>query len=322
MNVLLVRADGIGDALCCVPLLAALHDAGHAVGVVLGTANSSIFARRAVRAVHVLERIPWPRHGSTAGSRNVALAQVRAARYDVALVASEEMDAYAFAHDAGIARRVGYANGWEKPFKTLRVSRLLTKMMLRPASAARACEHEVETIFRLGAGLCDGSVPSRDALRLGALVLDVPARAHGRVVLQVSRKLDREGLDLPAYVALARDLIANGARVLAIGDDPEWLVEIARESGAGLRANLSLKAWKACIAGARALVTPDSGAAHIAGMLGVPCVDCFPMRTTTVRDIARWHPWAARYRAHVLDPAHDRAETGGALAQAALELLA
>ena len=308
MNVLLVRADGIGDALCCVPLLAALHDAGHAVGVVLGTANSSIFARRAVRAVHVLERIPWPRHGSTAGSRNVALAQVRAARYDVALVASEEMDAYAFAHDAGIARRVGYANGWEKPFKTLRVSRLLTKMMLRPASAARACEHEVETI----------------TLVIGQrrLLLDVPARAHGRVVLQVSRKLDREGLDLPAYVALARDLIANGARVLAIGDDPEWLVEIARESGAGLRANLSLKAWKACIAGARALVTPDSGAAHIAGMLGVPCVDCFPMRTTTVRDIARWHPWAARYRAHVLDPAHDRAETGGALAQAALELLA
>jgi ADP-heptose:LPS heptosyltransferase len=321
VNVLLVRADGIGDALCCVPLVAALHAGGHEVGAVLGTRNATIFARRALREVHVLERIPWPRHGSTVESRKAALARVRACGYDVALVASEEMDAYEFARDSGIARRVGYANGWEKPLKSLRIRALVGKVLVRPASAARASEHEVETMFRLGAGLSAERAPSRDPERLAGLVLDVPARAHGNVVLQVSRKLAPEGLDLAVYGAVARELIAGGTRVLATGDDAEALAEVARSSGAEPRADLDLEAWKACIGGARALVTPDSGAAHVAGMLGVPCVDCFPQRDTTARDITRWRPWAARYRAHVLDPARDRESTAAAIAQAAFEVL-
>ncbi len=316
-----MRADGIGDALCCVPLLAALRDAGHTVGAVLGTRNATVFARRALSAVHVLERIPWPQHGSTAESRRAALAEVRAAAYDVALIASEEMEAYEFARDAGIARRTGYANGWEKPFKTVRIRTLVTKMLVRPASAARANEHEVETLFRLGAPLCAEPTPSRDAARLAPLVLDLPARAHGGIVLQVTRKLARDGLDARTYVALARELGARGVRVLAAGDEPDTVAAVARASGAEARDALDLSAWKACIAGARALVTPDSGAAHVAGMLGVPCVDCFPMRATTARDIVRWHPWAARYRTHVLDPARNRETTGAALARAVLEVL-
>jgi ADP-heptose:LPS heptosyltransferase len=322
VNVLLVRADGVGDALCCTPLVAALRDAGHAVGAVLGTGNATIFARRTFRAVHVLERVPWPRHGSTTESRQAALAEVRALGYDVALVASEEMGAYEFARDGGIARRVGYANGWEKPFKTVRVRALVTDMLVRPASAARANEHEVETMFRLGSSLTGETEPSRDARRLGALLLDLPAREHGNVVLQVSRKLAADGLDIRAYAALARELIARGERVLAVGDDADALADLARSSGADPLGDLDLDAWKACIAGARALVTPDSGAAHVAGMLGVPCVDCFPMSDTTARDIVRWRPWAARYRTYVLDPARDPEATGIAVAEAALEVCA
>ena len=302
MKVLLVRADGIGDALACTPLIAALRDAGHTVGAILGPNNRAIFARRTFSAVHVLERIAWPRHGSTPESRSSALAQVKGAGYDVALVASEELDAFAFAKDTGIARRVGYHNGFEKPFKTLRVRALLTKALVRPASAAGAREHEVETLFRLGAGLSGETVPTRDAARLRPLVLDEPVAAHGAIVLQVSDKLARAGLDLSAYAELAAELRKRGHRVLALGDDPAAVAAVARESGAEARSGLSVETWKAVVAGARALVSPDSGAAHVAGMLGVPCVDCFPPGRTTPQDIVRWRPWAAPQRTLVLDP--------------------
>jgi ADP-heptose:LPS heptosyltransferase len=322
VNVLLVRADGIGDALACTPLIAALRDAGHVVGAVLGPNNRAIFAQRTLSAVHVLERIAWPRHGSTAASRRPALAQARAAGYDVALVASEELDAFAFAKDAGIERRVGYVNGFEKPFKTLRVRALLTKALVRPASAAGAREHEVETLFRLGAGLSGEPGPTRDPARLRPLLLDEPVAAHGAIVLQVSCKLAREGLDLPAYAALAMELRARGHRVLVVGDDAQAADAVARQSGAETRTALSLEDWKGCIAGARALVTPDSGAAHVAGMLGVPCVDCFPPGRATAQDVVRWRPWAAPARTVVLDPARERSVLGAQIARAVLELIA
>jgi ADP-heptose:LPS heptosyltransferase len=318
VNVLLIRADGIGDALACAPLVAALRDAGHTLGVVLGVRNRDIFAQRAFANVHVLERIPWPRHGSTPASRRVALAQARAAQYDVALVASEEVEAYAFGRDARVPRRIGFVNGLVKPLKTLYVRTLLTAALTRPASAARAREHEVETLFRLGATLSAEATPTRDPDRLRPLLLDEPATPHGAIVLQVSRKLADEGLDTAAYEVLARTLAARGHEVLALGDERELVDAVARASGVQARSDLDLAAWKSAIGGALALVTADSGAAHVAGMLGVPCVDCFAASRAVAQEIVRWRPWTSRYRSLVLDRTAGPDATGAAIA-AALE---
>jgi ADP-heptose:LPS heptosyltransferase len=321
VNVLLVRADGIGDALACVPLLDALRAAGHTVGAVLGTGNRDVFSSAALERVHVLERIPWPRHGSTPESRRSALEETRAARYDVALVASEEMDAFAFARDARIPRRTGYVNGFEKPLKTLRVRPLLTTTIERPASASRTIEHEVETLFRLGAGLVAEAVPTRDVARLQRLVLDAPSAPHGAVVLQVSGKLAHAGLGVEAYASLARLSIAEGCRVVVTGDDVPLVTEVARSAEVEARTNRPLREWKALIAGARVLITPDSGAAHVAGMVGVPCVDAFAPGNATARDVMRWKPWAAPHRTIVLDPLRSPTQVAAQLAEAARELV-
>jgi ADP-heptose:LPS heptosyltransferase len=320
-KILLVRADGVGDALVCAPLVAALRDAGHEVGAVLGRLNRDAFAARAFARVHVLERIPWPSHGSTPASRRIALAHVRAAAYDVALIASEEVEAYRFAREAGIATRVGFVNGWEKPFKTLGVAPLLTQRLLRAASARRAREHEAETLFRLGAAFVAEHAPTRDLGRLRELILD-DAPAPGRyVALQVSRKLAGAGLDGAAYVALARALAARGRFVRMLGDDDTLVRELATRAGVEGLTGLSTSAWKAHLAAARLVVTPDSGAAHVAGMLGVPCVDVFAPAGATVRDVARWRPWAAPYRAVVLDPTRPPEVTAATIAAAAGDLL-
>jgi ADP-heptose:LPS heptosyltransferase len=321
VNILLVREDGIGDALVCVPLVAALRDAGHALGAVLGLRNREAFAARAFAWVHVLDRIPWPRHGSTPESRRVALAEVRARAYDIALVASEEADAYRFAAEAGIPTRVGFVNGWEKPFKTLGAGRLLTHPILRAGSATRAREHEVETLFRLGAAFARESAPTTDVSRLRELVLDDAPAPQPFVAIQVSPKLRAAGLDCDAYVALARELGRRGRAVRFYGDDVRLVADVARTGGARGFAALSVAGWKAHLAAARAVVTPDSGAAHVAGMLGIPCVDCFAPNVATVRDVARWRPWAARYRALVLDPTRERGALAALLADAVDELL-
>lgn len=317
-----MRADGIGDALACAPLVAALRDAGHELGAVLGLGNRDVFAARTFARVHVLERIPWPRHGSTPETRRVALAEARAARYDAALVASEEPDAYRFAAEAGIAERTGFVNGWEKPLKTLALGRLLTQQVVRAASAARATEHEVETLFRLGAAYVAETAPTRDVGRLRELVLDDAPAPQRFVAVQVTPKLADAGLGSDAYAALARDLGERGHVVRLFGDDAALVDAVARASGAADASGLSTSAWKAHLGAARAVVTPDSGAAHVAGMLGVPCVDCFAPGPATARDIARWRPWAAPHRSLVLDPARPPGALAAVVASAVDELLA
>jgi ADP-heptose:LPS heptosyltransferase len=322
VNVLLVRADGIGDALACAPLVAALRDAGHTVGAVLGTANAAIYAKRAFSRVHVLERIAWPRHGSTPASRARALAELRAERYDAALIASEEVDAYTLPRDAGIARRVGFVNGVEKPLKSLWARATLTSAVVRPASARRARRHEVEALFALGAGLHGERVPTRALRRLRPLVLDDDVAPHGAVVVQASSKLEAYGLGREGFAAIVRALAAHGLRVLVVGEDAAFAGAVAEASGARSELGLDVVAWKARIAGARALVTPDSGAAHVAGMLGIPTVDCFPLGDATAFDIARWRPWAAPARTFVLDPTRRVVAIAAALARAVADLAA
>ncbi len=321
MKILLVRSDGIGDALACAPLIAALRDAGHTIGTVLGSGNAAIFARDTFARVHVLERIPWPAHGSTPGSRRIALCEVRAAGYDVALIASEELDAYAFAREAGIPIRVGFTNGWEKPFKSAHVRSLLTRAQRRSASAARARGHEVTALFSLGEGLHGEPSPTRDVNRLSAIVLDAPVERADYVALQVSAKFAAFGLNEAAYVALARRLADCDLPVMMLGDDAALVQRAARRAGVACEPGLDVAAWKLRIARGRALVTPDSGAAHVAGFVGVPCLDCFVPTRSTMRDIERWHPWAAPFRAHVLDATRSAQALAAGLASSLHALL-
>lgn len=296
-----MRVDGIGDALACTPLVAALRDAGHELGALLSLRNRDAFAGRTFARVHVVERIPWPRHGMTAESEAQALSEARAANYDVALVASEEPDAYAFAKRAAIPERVGFFNGWEKPLKTLMARGMLTRALYRPASAGRASEHEVETLFRLGEGLHAESGPTRNLARLRPLILDAEPTKHGAIAVQLNPKFIASGVDIAAFAAIAQELERRSLPTLAMSDDDDFGSAFAARAGTSYVHPASVTQWKNLLAGAPAVVTPDSGAAHVAGMLGVPAVVLFPRGAEAARDVMRWRPWAAPSRAIVVD---------------------
>jgi ADP-heptose:LPS heptosyltransferase len=50
------------------------------------------------------------------------------------------------------------------------------------------------------------------------------------------------------------------------------------------------------IAAAPAIVTPDSGALHVAGVVGTPTVAVFPAVRNFALQVARWSPWASPHR--------------------------
>ncbi|GAC1443596.1 MAG: hypothetical protein NVS2B8_11440 [Vulcanimicrobiaceae bacterium] len=322
LNVVLVRVDGIGDALVCAPLVAALRAAGHRVGALLTTRNAEAFARGTFAQVHVVERIPWPAHGSTQSSYRRALDDARAARYDVALVASEEPEAYRFARDCGARSRVGFVTGWEKPLKTLWAARRLTRTVVREASAWRARVHEVRTIFRLGAGLHGELAPTRDIARLRPLVSAATGRRdrEDAVMLQIART-HREPAGRATFRAIAERVAAIApATVVASRDDAELATSLATALGLSCRVFDDVAAWRDALACARAVVTPDSGAAHVAGMSGVACVDVFAARPHVAYDVRRWRPWAGPARTLVAGP--DPAANAAAVADALASLLA
>lgn len=288
-RVLLVRLDGIGDALVCTPLVAALRESGYELGLALSDRNAAVFAPGTAIATHVLERIPWPQHGSTPLSRAFAQAGIAALRYDVALIASEEPEAYDLA--GSVPLRVGFTNGWAKPLKSIWARRRLTTALVRAASIEREPRHEVETLFRLGAALVERAVPERDAAALRRWIAgEGPVPERRGIVVQLGEKWGAMGIADDVLLPLWASLQSRGARFIAAPDERAALA--ARWPNLELAAPATTRAWIAALDAAQAVVSVDTGAAHLAGMLGVPVVDVFPDAHFEAQT-RRWRPWAA-----------------------------
>jgi ADP-heptose:LPS heptosyltransferase len=318
-TIVVIRVDAIGDALVTTPLIAALRENGHDVGVVLSDANAGVFDEHAIPWSHVLERIPWPRHGSTTQSHARTLAEMRDRTYDIALIASEEPEAYAIAREAGIPQRIGFHNGWQKPFKSLWIATQCTRTIYRPAVAERAREHEVETLYKLGAGFVASAAPPRDAAQLARLLLEAVPDRDTSVVVQVTPKWRASGVSDDALVSILRALASRDLRAVAATSEKDFATAIASRASVALDVFAALGPWKTAVARASTIVTPDTGSAHLAGMLGTPCVDCFPHEDFALRE-KRWSPWAAPFVALSFSPGTSDEAIASGVAAAALEV--
>jgi len=287
-RVLLVRLDGIGDALVCTPLIAALRAAGHELGLALSDRNAAVFAASTAAATHVLERIPWPQHGSTPASRARADAEIATRGYDIALIASEEPEAYELA--APVPQRIGFTTGWAKPFKSAWIKRRVTAAVPRAATVRGSSAHEAEIMLRLGAQLVT-TPPERDAARLRPLITGTNGQPERRgILVQLGAKWNALGIPAAALTRAFTALQQRGARFIAA--PAERAAVTAQFPAIHIEAPATTRVWIAVVDAAAALVSPDTGAAHLAGMLGVPVVDVFPDAHFDVQT-RRWRPWAS-----------------------------
>jgi ADP-heptose:LPS heptosyltransferase len=304
-RVLLVRLDGIGDALVCVPALEALRAAlpGAEFGAVCSPRNAALFSRSRVANVHVLA-------GEDRGAVAALAAELRSRAYTDALVATEETAGYTLAARSGARRRVGFWHRFEKPFKSVWQFAHLTAAVYRPAAWVGEPEHEVNEMHGLALRLGASPTPSTDACAL-RLWLDVdaapPHDTAGALALQIASKWFARGWDARAVAAMAVAALETSPLrrcvLLAAPDDAGHAQAVMEAVPAGLRENGAirfaasgaLRRWLGAIASASALLTPDTGAAHAAGMLGVPVVDVFEEERFAQLS-RRWRPWAAPSR--------------------------
>ncbi len=123
-----------------------------------------------------------------------------------------------------------------------------------------------------------------------------PAR-DDRVAVQITDKWERLGIRLEEVVDLIRRLAASAKlHVLSARSEAAYAERIARATGHAANYYDDLESWKAAIGAAVAIVTPDSGALHVAGMIGTPVVGVFPSTRRYALQVARWAPWAAPHR--------------------------
>lgn len=296
-SVLIVRLDAIGDAMTLVPLIGALRDQGFRLGAVLRPANAEIFSAAALDRRHILD-----------GSLRTFASEIEARRYDIALIATEKPAGYRIAAMAKVPARIGFENGWGKPLKTLWIRRQTTRTVFRTAGLDPNAPHECEVVLSLARSILpQAAQPSQNPKFLRPLVLDRDPQPDPRVAFQITNKWERLGASFEDVLTLARSIdgFGNGIRWIAANVEADYAQQVARALAIDVEYFSSLRPWKEAIADAAALVAPDSGAVHIAGMVGTPVVACFE-KAHFMLQTARWSPWAAPYELVKIEPGWPR----------------
>jgi ADP-heptose:LPS heptosyltransferase len=301
-SVLLIRLDAIGDALALTPLLAALRERQIPVDLVLHAANAQAFSSRAARSVFVA---PFALRDSTRANR-AAIArsgtELAANGYTEVLVATEDPGGYRLARAVGAPHRTGFANAHGKPFKAIWARMLLTDIVTRSAGLDPRAPHECAVLWQLGHRFVDGPVP-RDPHVLRPLVVEDDAPRGDRIAIQITDKWERSGIAFDDVVRATRIAAACGPmRAIAANSEAVYALRVAAAAGVEVELFDTLPPWKDAIARAAALIAPDGGALHVAGMVGTPTVAVFAPQKNYDLQLARWAPWAAPYSALRADP--------------------
>ena len=294
---LLIRLDAIGDALALTPLLAAFRSANIPADLVLRSGNLDAFSAAAARERFVA---PFALRSDTPGNRRAIAdfaARLRPNGYTHTLVATEDPGGYLLARFVGSPHRIGFVNGWGKPFKTLWLRTLLTTALYRTAGLDPQAPHECEVLFELGRTLVDEPAPTRIPSRLRPLVIDTETGRSDRLVFQITDKWERLGIAFREVVETLKRVSELGpVRAISATREARYADRIEEATGIAVERFDDLPGWKTAIASARALVAPDSGAIHVAGMVGTPTVAVFPPIALFELQSARWAPWAAPYQ--------------------------
>ena len=293
-SALIVRLDALGDTLALAPLLLALREAGVPTDLVLSPATRELFAPGALRRTYVA---PFAQRDESAANRAAISAfasELQPNRYSHVLVATEDPAGYRLASALRAPQRIGFQNGWGKPLKTLWVRSLLTQAIYRSAGLDPHAPHECEVLFRLGASLLGPARrPTHDAAALRRLILARETAPPRGIAVQLTSKWERLGMTVADVRSMLDRTTERIGEIRLLAPVAERAEILALTEGRSVEWFEELQPWIAAIAASEVLIAPDSGAIHIAGTLGTPCVAVFRSGADFELQRARWRPWAA-----------------------------
>jgi heptosyltransferase II len=288
---------GMGDLLLATPVLAALKRRFPASAI-------TCWAHPAHAPILVgnpsVDRI-WT--ADPDGPWRTLLAELRSARYDLAVLPWTNTRQAWLTALADIPRRVG-------PSSRMQYGFLFTDRVWDRTSLGDVTAHVVQLQLDFAAALdCDtsGLAPSITLTPAEKAAAEALLEGHGLLhgepycVLHAGRGLDLRGRGWPAgaFGAIGRRLhAAFGLRIVLTGTAGEAAMVggVATSIGPaaiGLAGRTDLRQACANIAHARLCVSLDTGPMHVAAALGVPVVALFPMACYPP---TRWHPYGVPHR--------------------------
>jgi len=265
LRVLVRLPNWLGDALMARPLLHALRASQRGASIA------------AVGPVALLELLAGDRtwdesHAWPLGPG--ALAALREPRADAALVLPPSFSSAWFAFRTGARVRAGFAHEGRSP--------LLTRALRRPARGdlhlAREYERLGETLGVTAAASAPPSLTVREEGRAQARDLLGAEETPYAVLAPGATYGPAKRWPAERFAETGRRLAARGWRLFACGAaaEREACAEVAERCGAqSLAGRTSLAAMAAVCAGAAAVVSNDSGLAHLAAAVGAPTVAVF-----------------------------------------------
>ncbi len=276
-RILVVMPNWYGETLFATPFLRALHDLAP---------QASISALGPARAEAMLARHPGLRefllYDETASHRGWraawrTAAQIRARRYDTAVILRRSLTRTALVACAGVPRRIGFANaksGW-----------LLTHRVPRPPAPRHKAEEYLELLRPLGGGApprlaCEYAPSPEEHAQAAQLLRDagIGERQQPFIVLHPGANWAHKRWPAESFAELAADLMRDGMPVLVTGaaaDQPladAILARMVPDVPALLVGRTAIRQLAAVLERARLVVSNDTGALHLAVALRRPVV--------------------------------------------------
>ncbi|HZY17320.1 MAG TPA: lipopolysaccharide heptosyltransferase II [Ramlibacter sp.] len=280
---LVIAPQWIGDAVMTEPLLRRLHARGERLTV--GAVPWVAPVYRAMPQVQSVLEFPF-QHGGLQFQARRRLARALQGRFDTAYVLPNSLKSALLPFLASIPRRVGYLGEARVGLLTHRLKNPKDKPPMVAFYSALSGEREGleqdRPVLQPDPVAVAAAVRAQD-LQAGAYLVFAPGAEYG----PSKRWPERH------YASLARALDLP-VLLLGSGKDVPVAEQIVAASGGrcrNLAGRTSLAEAFALIAGARAMVSNDSGLMHVAAAFGVPQVALFgsssPLHTPPLNDRAR-----------------------------------
>lgn len=270
---LIIAPQWIGDAVMSQPLVAALAQRGERLSVAALPWVSPVY--RAMPAVAEVIDLPFA-HGRLDLKVRWALGRSWRGRFDNAYVLPNSIKSALLPWFAGIARRVGYQGegrvlllNERLPDPTLKRPPMVA--FYRALSGQGGASASADPVLQVSDDRVQTAL-QRHGLRRGAYWVLAPGAEYGPAKCWPAEH----------YAALARSLHTDtGQPVVLLGSGKEAALaeDIAQQAGGSgclvLAGKTSLDEAMALIAGARGLVSNDSGLMHVGAAFGLPQVAVF-----------------------------------------------
>ena len=275
-QILVIRTDRVGDLILSTPFLAGLREHFPQAAV---TALVDPYCREVLQNAGLVDHI---------------VTELPAARPDLAIALAPRTESLQLARRSKAPLRLGYV------YKNRPLVRLAAKIHLSHCEVVaidppRLVPHEVEQLDRLARRL---GMPS--TLRLPLTVGLSATRTPGKLVFHLGDRWLAGGWTFEHLRELLRGLRAYGEITVTAGPREEKLV--AQHGldlqGVELRAGNSFSDWAALVGAADLVVSPDTGAVHLAAAMATPVVVAY--EASTYEHCSRqWAPWKVPSRSVV-----------------------